>query len=172
MNWRLLVGGGVPVALLLGVLAWPILKKVDPHALPSAMEGRSAPAFSLTSLEGETVQLSDFLGRPVVLNFWATWCRPCAQEHPFLLSAAREYGDRVVFLGVLYGDTADKASAYLAEAGAAYPTLLDPGQRTAMDFGVGGVPETFFLSSDGRIAKKVALPLNGAELRSHLEPLL
>ena len=172
MNWRLLVGGGIPLAMLVGLLAWPIIKKVDPHALPSAMEGKPAPAFSLTSLEGETVQLADFAGRPVVLNFWATWCRPCAQEHPFLLSAAREYEERVVFLGVLYGDTEDKASTYLEQVGSAYPTLMDPGQRTAMDFGVGGVPETFFISSDGVIAKKVALPLNGAELRSHLEPLL
>ena len=125
MNWKVLLSGLFGIGLLISVLAVPILKGTDPHALPSVMEGRKAPAFALKSLDGQAWSSDTLLGKPVVLNFWATWCGPCAQEHPVLLSAARKYPD-VVFLGVLYGDEPVKAQRYLAKAGAVYPTLVDP----------------------------------------------
>lgn len=170
MNWKVLLCGLIGIGLLVTVLAVPIIKGTDPHALPSVMEGRKAPAFELESLDGKQWTSEALLGKPVVLNFWATWCGPCAQEHPALLAAARQFQD-VVFLGVLYGDEPVKAQRYLARAGAAYPTLVDPAQRTAMDFGVGGVPETFFIDREGRIAKKVALPLSRSELSRWVEAI-
>ncbi|MEE2752298.1 MAG: redoxin domain-containing protein [Myxococcota bacterium] len=170
MNWKVLLSGLFGIGLLVAVLAVPILKGTDPHALPSVMEGREAPSFILDSLEGETWSSESLVGKPVVLNFWATWCGPCKQEHPVLLAAARNYSD-VVFLGVLYGDEPEKAKRYLARAGANYPTLVDPAQRTAMDFGVGGVPETFFINREGQIVKKVALPISMGEISHWVEAI-
>ena len=170
MNWKVLLSGLFVIGLLVSVLAIPIIKGTDPHALPSVMEGRMAPAFELESLDGEPWNSSELVGKPVVLNFWATWCGPCAQEHPVFLAAARRYPD-VAFLGVLYGDEPVKAKRYLAKAGSAYPTLVDPAQRTAMDFGVGGVPETFFVDRQGQIVKKVAYPLSMGEMSHWVETI-
>jgi len=170
VNWRVLGPGLLGIGLLVLVLAAPILKGTDPHALPSVLEGRIAPNFSLKTLNGEPVDLASLKGRPVVLNFWATWCQPCALEHPNLLEGSRR-NPEVTFLGVLYGDEPAKAKRYLARAGSAYPTLVDPGQRIAMDYGVGGVPETFFIDRDGQIVKKLAQPLSAMELEKWLEAI-
>ena len=170
MNWRLLGLGLAGVSVLVGVLAAPIWKGTDPHALPSVLEGRMAPGFALTTLEGEAVDLASLAGKPLVLNFWATWCQPCKLEHPNLLEGARR-NPGVAFLGVLYGDTPEKAKRYLDRVGSAYPTLVDPGQRTAMDYGVGGVPETFFIDREGRIVKKLAQPLSATELQRQVEAI-
>ncbi len=171
MNWKVLVAGMIPVAALIGVLASGFGK--DPKALPSMLDGKPAPSFELLSLDGETIRLSDLAGSPVVLNYWATWCRPCAMEHPVLLQAAQAYEPRgVKFLGVLYGDTEDKARDYLQRRGSVYPTLLDPEQRTAIDYGVGGVPETFFIGRDGTIVRKYSGPLYMELMVEILEELL
>lgn len=171
MNWKVLIAGMIPIAALVGVLASGFGK--DPKALPSMLDGKPAPGFELVSLDGETIRLSDLAGSPVVLNYWATWCRPCAMEHPVLIQAARAYEPRgVEFLGVLYGDTEDKARDYLRRRGSAYPTLLDPEQRTAIDYGVGGVPETFFISRDGTIVRKYSGPLYMELMVEILEELL
>ena len=158
VNWNILAGGLVVIVPLLVILNSGFGK--DPHALPSVMEGKEAPAFSLEDLDGNAVDLTALRGRPVVLNFWSTWCGPCKYEHPLLLQAARANPD-VVFLGVLYQDDPTKARAYLAAEGTAYPTLVDATNRVAIDYGVTGVPETFFIHRDGSVAKKVAGPVNG-----------
>jgi cytochrome c biogenesis protein CcmG, thiol:disulfide interchange protein DsbE len=143
----------------------------DPHALPKALEGKQAPAFALVSLDGEKVDYSSLRGRPFVLNFWATWCVPCAQEHPALLEVARRYGDKVPFYGVLYGDEKDNAVAYLQKRGSAFPTLLDPQGRTAVDYGVGGVPETFVVDGHGQIVRKIVGPLDPNAMAELLEQI-
>lgn len=171
MNWKVLIAGMVPIIALVMVLANGFGK--DPKALPSMLEGKAAPAFELYDLDGKTVQLSEFEGKPVVINFWATWCGPCAQEHPLLLQAARTYEPRgVKFLGLVYGDEEEKVRAYLKRHGSAYPNLQDPGQRTAIDYGVGGVPETFFLNRDHTIVRKHNGPLNFNVISEVLEELL
>lgn len=171
MNWKVLVAGLIPIVALVAVLASGFGK--DPRALPSMLDGKPAPDFELISLDGETVRLSELAGSPVVLNYWATWCRPCAIEHPVLLQSAKVYQPRgVKFLGILYGDTEDKARPYLKRYGAAYPTLLDPSQRTAIDYGVGGVPETFFIGRDGTIVRKHNGPLYMELMVEVLEELL
>ena len=91
----------------------------------------------------------------MVLNFWASWCVACRQEHPNLVAAWERYGDSgVVFLGVLYQDSPRYARQFMKELGGGWPTLLDPGGRTAISYGVAGVPETFFIGRNGRIAYK------------------
>lgn len=125
----------------------------DPFSLPSVLVGREAPAFTLTDLDGETWSLEELQGKPVIINFWASWCGPCRLEHPLLLQASRARED-VVFLGMLYSDTTENARRYLSRAGSAYPTLLDPDNHTAIDYGVAGVPETFFINRQGIIVHK------------------
>lgn len=171
VNVAVLVGGAlllVPLFVLLGVT---LRRGADPRAVPSMLEDKPAQAFTLQDLDGDTWSLEALRGKPVVLNFWSTWCLPCKQEHPLLLEAARAYPD-VQFLGVVFQDDADKAKAYLRMNGAAYPSLVDPNGRLAVDYGVAGVPETFFIAPDGTIARKVTGPLTPDVLMGTLDPML
>lgn len=130
----------------------------DPRAVPSVLERTPAPVFKLVDLEGRTWDLAELRGRPVVVNFWSTWCLPCKQEHALLQEAARRWPE-VQFLGVIYADEPDKCRRYLASAGTAYQHLVDPEGRTAIDFGVAGVPETFFIDRQGIVIHKQIGPV-------------
>lgn len=128
----------------------------DPTTLASALVDRPAPDVALEDMDtGEVVRLRDFRGQVVVVNFWASWCAACRREHPALIAAWQRYRDRgVVMLGILYQDTVENARAYLRELGGGWPTLLDPSSRAALEFGVAGIPETFFIGRDGWVAYK------------------
>ncbi len=90
------------------------------------------------------------------MNFWASWCVPCRNEHDDLVGTARTYADRdVVFLGIVYQDNPDQAIAFLDELGCGYDHLTDPGSTAVIDFGVFGIPETFFIDRDGTIVAKI-----------------
>ncbi len=141
----------------------------NPHAMGAPLVGRAAPEFALLPIDGgDPVTLASLRGRPAVINFWATWCVPCFQEHPLLVGAARSLGARARFVGVIYEDSEEQVRAFLARQGSAYPSLVDPGSRTAIAFGVFGVPETYFLDADGKIAAKHVGPLDGASLEAKL----
>jgi cytochrome c biogenesis protein CcmG/thiol:disulfide interchange protein DsbE len=130
----------------------------DPRELPSELVGKPAPAFSLPILGGDgRVDLASLRGQVVVVNFWASWCLACREEHPHLLAAWERYRERgVVLVGIDYQDTEDAALAYAAEMGGDWPLVTDPRSRTAIEYGVYGVPETFVIAPDGTItAKKV-----------------
>ena len=171
MNWKILAVGAVIVVPLVAVLASGFGK--DPRGVSNALEGRKAPDFTLLDLDGQPHRLSDEAGHPVVINYWATWCSPCRQEHPHLLKAAEVYGPRgVAFYGVLYGDEADKARDFLATHGQAFPTLVDEGDRTAIDYGVAGVPEPYVIDANGTIVRKFIGPVSFGELAALLEPML
>jgi len=139
----------------------------DPRAVPSMLEAKPAPAFSLVDLDGKTVTLAELRGQPLVLNFWSTWCLPCKQEHPMLQQAQRD-NPSVRFLGVLYSDTPVKARAYLKKVGSEYPTLIDENNRVSIDYGVAGVPETFFVSRAGVVVDKWVGPLSWPALQAKL----
>ena len=167
LNPRVLVAGLAVVAPLVAVLLLNLGR--DPHAIGSPLVGRPAPEFTLQPLSGgDPVTLASLRGRPAVINFWATWCVPCFQEHPLLVSAARALGDRARFIGVIYEDSEEQVSAFLTRQGSAYPTLVDPGSRTAIAFGIFGVPETFFIDAEGRIAAKHVGPLDAQSLEAKL----
>src|SRR5262245_5311791 len=109
---------------LLGVLLVGL--GCDPHMMASPLVGRPAPAFELQPVGGgPKVSLQSLRGKPVVLNFWATWCVPCFDEHPVLTRGAAELGGQAVFLGVVYEDEESKVQEFLKEQGGAYPSLLD-----------------------------------------------
>lgn len=148
----------------------------DPNEIPSPLPGKDAPDFSLAAMDGsgETVSLASLRGKVVVLNFWASWCTECRFEHSDLSAAANLYRDRgVEFFGVLYNDQAENGRRWIAEMGGqSYRSLLDPGSRTAVDYGLYGVPETFIIDQQGRVVQKKIGPTTVAELSSFLEPLL
>jgi cytochrome c biogenesis protein CcmG/thiol:disulfide interchange protein DsbE len=171
MNLKYLVLGLLLVMPLLYFLGRGF--EFDPKEIKSPLIGKEAPVFSLPVLGStETMALSSYRGKPVVVNFWATWCVPCKQEHGLLLQAAARYGENVQFIGIVYQDTEEKIKAWLGSQGTAYPTLIDMGSRAAIAFGVYGVPETFFLDSQGIIVDKYAGPLPAAYLVDRLEHLL
>ena len=171
MNWKVMSVGLLFCVPLIFVLAKGF--NYDPRALPEELTGEKAPDFALQTLDGYPVSLKELKGSVVVLNFWATWCVPCLQEHKELMSAAEEFKPKgVAFLGILYGDTKAKADGYLKKHGSAYPTLLDDAQRTNIDYGVAGVPETFVIGRDGTIVKKYTGPVTKMELEVLLNGLL
>jgi cytochrome c biogenesis protein CcmG/thiol:disulfide interchange protein DsbE len=143
-----------PIALFAVLLASGLGR--DPEVLPSELIGRPAPTFSLPRLDaGGTIELGDLEGQVVVVNFWASWCLPCREEHEALEAAWGRYRERgVVVLGVSFEDTDEGALAFRDELGGDWPLAADPGSRTAIAYGVFGVPETFVIAPDGSIAAK------------------
>ena len=132
----------------------------DPHSVPFMLQGKPAPTFTMKRLDREgTVNFEQFKGKPVVLNFWATWCGPCKMEQPILDDASRRYPN-VAFVGIVFEDTEANTRRYLEETGTPYIHLFDPKSTVAVDFGVSGVPETYFISKDGIIVKKSISPFS------------
>ena len=167
MNRRVLATGLTLVLPLLGILMAGLGR--DPHVVRSPLVGRPGPAFSLPPVDGGApVSLADMRGRPVVLNFWATWCVPCYEEHAVLTQAARALDGRVRFVGIVLEDDEASVSRYLARHGSSYPSLLDASGRTGIAYGVFGVPETFVLDSTGKVVAKHMGPLDVEQLRAHL----
>lgn len=147
----------------------------DPREIPSPLIGKPAPEFSLETLDGDSVALSELRDTVTVVNFWASWCLACRQEHPALVRAWRRYeqgGKPVRFLGIVYQDTRGNAIEYMKRHGGGWSNLMDPATRTAIDFGVYGVPETYFLDQDGRIAYKHVGPVTDELLDTQIERLL
>lgn len=171
MNWKVLTAGLAITVPLVAVLAAGFGR--DPKLRSNALEGTKAPRFSLQTLQGEPFSLDAAAGKPVVVNFWSTWCQPCKVEHPILLRAAETYGPLgVQFVAVLYQDDASKARAFINRSGSYWPTLEDPGGRTAIAYGVAGVPETFFIDANGVIVRKVSGPVSESIMVSTLEQML
>jgi cytochrome c biogenesis protein CcmG/thiol:disulfide interchange protein DsbE len=167
MNKAVLISGLVIFAALVGVLFLNLGH--DPSAIDSPLIGKPAPNFALKAVgTGEMLDVAKLRGKPAIINFWATWCGPCYQEHPVLVQNARVLGRDVQFVGVVFNDTEQKIQEFLAQRGSAYPTLLDEQGKTAVAYGVGGVPETFFLDKNGTIVAKYAGPLTTEELQANL----
>jgi cytochrome c biogenesis protein CcmG/thiol:disulfide interchange protein DsbE len=120
---------------------------------------------------GRTIDLATLRGKPVVINFWATWCGPCWEEHPVLVANARRLPD-VQFLGVVFQDQESKILDFLAQRGTSYPTVVDDKGKTAIAYGVGGVPETFFVDADGKIVEKFTGPMTTDILVEHVRKVL
>ena len=170
---RLLVFG---IPLLLFALVGTFLAiglTRDPSTLPSALVGKPAPAFELPPLDGRAgpgLSRADLGGTPMLVNVFASWCVPCRMEHP-LLTRLSEQG--VIVQGINYKDRPEDARAWLAELGDPFRHLgADRDGRVAIDWGVYGVPETFVIDKDGRIAYRHVGPLQPQDLTTTILPLL
>ncbi len=121
----------------------------------SSMEGQQAASFSLPNLSGEMVQLSDFKGKIVLLDFWATWCAPCRRAHPGLQELHEEFRDQgLVILGI-NNETEQKARSYMKENGYTFPTLMDPDDAVAAKYGVSAIPYYFVIDREGVISSEI-----------------
>ena len=154
MNWKIIGIGMLVTAPLFAVLALSFGN--DPHAVPFMLQGKDAPDFKLVTITGESITLDELRGKPVVINFWSTWCEPCKYEHELLQKASLYYRDKVQFVGMIYQDEAEKAREYLRTKSNFYPQAIDPESLTALDYGISGVPESFFISKQGKVFHKEA----------------
>jgi cytochrome c biogenesis protein CcmG/thiol:disulfide interchange protein DsbE len=167
--WKYLAWGGL--FLLLAVLALGLRRSQQGSVAP----GESAPGFVLTTFDGEEITSSELDGKVVVLNFWASWCKPCEQEAADLETAWKTYAPsgEVVFLGVDYVDTESEALSYLDKFAITYPNGPDLGTRISQSYRMTGVPETYVIDQIGRLAYVKKGPFFSlAEIQNAIDPLL
>jgi len=160
------------VPVLLVPLAWLLFTGLgtDPRVLPSPLVGKPMPAFAGATLDGGTFSSAALLGKPAIVNFWASYCIPsCVDEHPVLLHLASRHGTELGMVGVLVNDTADGALGFLDRYGqVSWPTLLNPSSSITIDYGVTGPPETFFINARGIVVARHVGPLTKAVLDDEL----
>ena len=148
----------------------------DPNLVSTPLIGTQAPTQSVPYLERSgRFSLEQLRGKVAVVNFWASWCVPCRDEHPVLVAAADAYRDAgVTFVGVVFQDRTSSATAFLDDLGRGkgYQYVTDPDSRLAIDFGVFGVPETFFIDRTGRIVAKITGPSTLPLLSGVLDDIL
>lgn len=140
---------------------------------PAPVAGHPAPDFELQTPAGETIRLSDHFGRPIIVNFWATWCGPCRAEFPEFQQAAVDNADTLLIIGVnsTSVDQAEAVPAFLDEFGITFPVLLDKSGEVVDAYHVLGLPTTVFIDSSGKINEVFTGPLNKAYIESKIEEL-
>ena len=183
MRWRIAAAAvvlGLPAVALLG---FGLTR--DPREIPSPLPGRPAPAFALPVFApgtppvgtapsvGDSIRLASLRGDIVVVNFWASWCLACRGEHASLAAVGAQYaGTDVHFMGVLYNDSPENGVRWIQQLGGQpYPSLQDEGARTAIDYGVYGVPETYLIDRTGHVAYKQTGPVTDSVLIAKIEAL-
>ena len=163
-------------ALLVAVALVAVLSLAlaRPDGAPrSPLIGRPAADFALTTLEGDALTMAELRGEVVILNFWASWCVPCREEAPLLEQTRRTYearGLRVV--GVLYQDAREDAAAFAARYDLGYPSVVDSDGRTAIDYGVVGIPASFLIDRDGVLRELQIGPYSDEAIRALMERYL
>jgi peroxiredoxin len=130
-----------------------------------------APAFNLQATDGTTVSSSTLSGRPAVVHFFASWCKPCLDEVPVLDNARRQHPD-VALVGVVVRDDPADAGRAARELGLDWPLLVDPDEEAARAWGVDSAPVTFFVSADGQITGRLIGPVNRLTLDRQLKRIL
>jgi len=163
------VAATTPILLL---AAWALLLLARPAATGPVTIGQQAPEFVLSDLNGAPIRLTDLRGRPVIVNFWASWCGPCVDEFPLLDSAAAVHrGDGLAIIGIVYRDRSEAAREFLARMGATWPAAMDPGDRVATQFGIIGPPDTFFIDRQGVVVGRQIGQLSAADLERGLQQI-
>jgi thiol-disulfide isomerase/thioredoxin len=138
-------------------------------AISAPKVGAQAPDFTLTGLDGTPVRLSDFRGKTVLLNFWATWCGPCRKEFPELVNLSQQEGDRgLVVLAVDVSESRDDVARFAQELGVTFPIVLDSESTVAHSYRLVGLPTSFFVDGGGVVRAQQLGPLTEASLASKL----
>lgn len=165
---------------LLGLLFAVALRSGDPSRLPSALIGKPAPAFALSSVEGlvrdgkpvpgfSSADLAK--GDPTVVTVWASWCGPCVQEQPTLVKFRAEHNIRL--LGINYKDAPANAARFLAKLGNPFDAIgADNTGRVAIDWGVYGVPETYVVDGRGQVVFRYVGPVTADALKKQILPII
>ena len=145
----------------------------DPSAPSSPLIGRAAPSFTLAQLDGPPVTLSNWRGKVVVVNFWASWCTECHTEQAALNQTWQQFRDSgVVVVGVNFQDTSSDARDYVRSAGVSYPVAEDSDSHAALAFGLRGIPETYIVDPSGRIVERIIGPVEAAKLANQITSVL
>jgi cytochrome c biogenesis protein CcmG, thiol:disulfide interchange protein DsbE len=149
-------GAGLLVVTLLGLLWFGLQQKEVAGTKVVNVPFTNAPDFELGLFDGSSFKLSDALaqGKPVVVNFWASWCGPCADEAPLLQAAAQRRGNEFTFVGVNVEDVDADAQAFMRKYGISYPNGSGNAGPISIKYGMRGVPETYFIAPDGKLVRK------------------
>ena len=168
--------------LNVGLLAFLLTQLLTPAPKTSVSDpliGHPAPNFTLAMLGPSTgknaLSLSDFKGKSVVLNFWASWCAPCKDELPLLESTWKQMqaqGKDVVFLGIDFQESSSTASSFLQQNGITYPAVLDANGSVALKYGITSLPDTIFIDHNGMVKSRVLQQLTAQALSSNLQLIL
>lgn len=174
MKRTFLLGG---LAAVFGIFAYALTRE---PTLASPLIGRPAPAFDVRLFDVDSavgvgadsaLALAELAGQPVVLNFWASWCLSCRDEAAVLESGWQRYGPEVAFVGIAVNDERVAARSFIERYGKTYWLGEDTDGAVAVDYGLYGVPETFFIGPDGRILARHVGPLMTADLDQKIEAM-
>ena len=138
------------------------------------LQGQPAPDFALASLDGKTLRLSDYHGKAVLLNFWATWCEPCKIEMPWFVDLQKKYGPQgLQVIGIAMDDTSPKEIADFAQKmGVNYPILIGKEEVGTAYGGVAVLPSTFYITRDGKVVDRVFGLVSRSEIEKNIEKAL
>ena len=166
---------GILAFIIVLVCAVPLYRllaaKTQPEQPPalSRQDEKTAPDFTVANGEGAQVRLSDFLGTPVVLNFWASWCPPCKGEMPGFEAAYRELGGEVQFIMVDQDEPPARGAAFASGQGYTFPLFFDADGNAARAYGITRIPATWFISREGKIVHSAVGALSESALREGIE---
>lgn len=167
-RWMRLVVAALAVGGLIGIMAYAFTR--DERYMHTPVTAKQAPSFTLTLFDGKVIKLEDLRGKTVLVNFWASWCVPCRAEASALESAWQKYQAKdVVFLGVATQDKEEDARAFIKEFGVTYLNGSDQDGKIAVDYGVWGIPQTFFIDPQGKISYKHAGELKPSLIAARLD---
>ena len=167
----IIIGGGMLLYRNLG-------QNIDlGEAVPTETAPQNpAPDVTVTDGEGNEVKLSDFRGKGVVLNFWASWCGPCKSEMPHFQAAYEQYGEEVQFLMVnmstAFGDSQANAEALVSEGGYTFPVYYDTGAECAYSYGINAIPVTVFIDANGNLVSMKTGAMNAADLDRRIQTII
>jgi thiol-disulfide isomerase/thioredoxin len=141
----------------------------NPDSALTESKKMPAPDFTVMDNDGNEVKLSDYFGKPIVLNFWASWCGPCQREMPHFNKAYGEFKDEVNFLMVDIGETTESAKSYIAENEFTLPIFFDTEQDAAKTYGITAIPKTYFIDKYGNITSSYEGALDEEKLHNRIE---
>ena len=173
--------GGLPVLALFAILGWAVAQSGgNPGGLGINLklgevptDGEPAPQFMADFLDGTEADMSAFKDKILMIDFWSSWCPPCRQEAPLLSQIYTEYkGKPLEFIGIAIWDQETDIASFVNQFNVSYPTIVDKRGRIAIDYGVTGIPEKYFVDRNGTLLRKFIGPMNAETLRRVLDELL